>query len=87
MLGQYKNGLEDARRAVALDLSFVKGYVRIAKCCLALGLFPFFVNFKFDISLPRFISYIEYVISIISSVVILWLHLTNRAYLAFAIKG
>lgn len=46
MLGQYKNGLEDARRAVALDLSFVKGYVRIAKCCLALGLFPFFENFN-----------------------------------------
>jgi DnaJ family protein C protein 7 len=37
MLHQYKDALEDARKAVALDSNFVKGYIRIAKCCLALG--------------------------------------------------
>ncbi|XP_069705184.1 dnaJ homolog subfamily C member 7 [Periplaneta americana] len=37
MLHQYKDALEDARKSVALDTSFVKGYIRIAKCSLALG--------------------------------------------------
>jgi DnaJ family protein C protein 7 len=37
MLYRYKDALEDARNAVALDSSFVKGYIRIAKCSLALG--------------------------------------------------
>jgi DnaJ family protein C protein 7 len=40
MLYQYKDALEDARKAVALDSSFVKGYIRIAKCSLALGYLP-----------------------------------------------
>lgn len=39
MLGQYKQALEDAKRSVALDSSFTKGYVRAAKCLLALGLY------------------------------------------------
>lgn len=37
MLGDYKSALQDSRYAVQLDGSFEKGYVRIAKCCLALG--------------------------------------------------
>ncbi len=37
MLGQFVQALEDARRSVQLDHSFVKGYVRIAKCCVFLG--------------------------------------------------
>lgn len=37
MLGMYKKALEDAQKAVALDSTFTKGYIRIAKCCLALG--------------------------------------------------
>jgi DnaJ family protein C protein 7 len=37
MLYQYEVALEDARKAVALDRSFVKGYIGIAKCSLALG--------------------------------------------------
>lgn len=37
MLSQFKNALEDARKAVLLDSNFVKGYVRIAKCCVSLG--------------------------------------------------
>jgi DnaJ family protein C protein 7 len=37
MLGQYVQALEDARTSVQLDHSFVKGYVRVAKCCVALG--------------------------------------------------
>jgi DnaJ family protein C protein 7 len=37
MLYQYRLALEDAKRAVALDCSFAKGYIRIAKCSLALG--------------------------------------------------
>jgi DnaJ family protein C protein 7 len=36
-LFQYEAALEDARKAVALDPSFVKGYMRIAKCSLAAG--------------------------------------------------
>lgn len=37
MLGDYKGALADARLAVQLDAAFEKGYVRIAKCCIALG--------------------------------------------------
>lgn len=37
MLGMYKKALEDAQKAVALDPTFTKGYIRIAKCCVALG--------------------------------------------------
>jgi DnaJ family protein C protein 7 len=36
-LYQYRAALEDATKAVALDSSFVKGYIRIALCSLALG--------------------------------------------------
>lgn len=37
MLNQYKDALNDARQSVQLDNTFEKGYVRIAKCCIALG--------------------------------------------------
>ena len=37
MLSQYHKALDDAKTAVAIDSKFVKGYVRIAKCCIALG--------------------------------------------------
>merc|ERR1719211_345759 len=37
MLGQFVQALEDARTSVQLDPNFVKGYVRVAKCCVALG--------------------------------------------------
>lgn len=37
MLGNYKSALNDSRQAIALDDKFEKGYVRITKCCLALG--------------------------------------------------
>ena len=37
MLSQYQQALEDARASVSLDSAFVKGYIRIAKCCLTLG--------------------------------------------------
>lgn len=37
MLGDYKSALHDSRQAVSIDDKFEKGYVRIAKCCLALG--------------------------------------------------
>lgn len=37
MLGQFVQALEDARTSVTLDPNFVRGYVRVAKCCLALG--------------------------------------------------
>lgn len=37
MLGQWTEALEDARESVRLDSTFSKGYVRIAKCCLAMG--------------------------------------------------
>lgn len=38
MLGNYKKALEDAQKSVALDPAFTKGYIRIAKCCIALGI-------------------------------------------------
>lgn len=37
MLGDYRAALADARLAVQLDALFEKGFVRIAKCCIALG--------------------------------------------------
>ena len=40
MLSQYSKALEDAKTAVNLDSTFVKGFVRIAKCCVALGEIP-----------------------------------------------
>lgn len=41
MLGMYKKALEDAQKAVALDSTFTKGYIRIAKCCIALGMYSY----------------------------------------------
>lgn len=37
MLENYEAALEDSRRAVLIDNTFEKGYLRIAKCCIALG--------------------------------------------------
>lgn len=37
MMGNYNLALEDARRAVTLDSKFVKGWIRVAKCCMILG--------------------------------------------------
>lgn len=37
MLGRYADALVDAREAVRLDATFVKGYIRVAKCNIALG--------------------------------------------------
>lgn len=37
MLCMYKKALEDAQKAVSLDPTFTKGYIRAAKCCIALG--------------------------------------------------
>lgn len=37
MLGQYKEALEDARKSVLLDPKFTKGWLRVIKCCIALG--------------------------------------------------
>ncbi|XP_063700555.1 dnaJ homolog subfamily C member 7-like [Culicoides brevitarsis] len=37
MLGRYNEALKDARQSVQIDPNFEKGYVRVAKCCLALG--------------------------------------------------
>ncbi|KPJ11757.1 DnaJ-like subfamily C member 7 [Papilio machaon] len=37
MMGMYKKALEDAQKAVALDPTFTKGYIRVTKCCIALG--------------------------------------------------
>lgn len=37
MLNQYQEALEDARKSVQLDPKFVKGYIRILKCSIALG--------------------------------------------------
>ena len=39
MLGMYKKALDDAQKAVALDSTFTKGYIRMAKCYIALGLY------------------------------------------------
>lgn len=37
MLNNFRSALEDARKAVQLDPTFVKGYVRCLKCAIALG--------------------------------------------------
>ncbi|XP_033248590.1 dnaJ homolog subfamily C member 7-like isoform X1 [Drosophila miranda] len=37
MLLNYNSALTDARNAIRIDPSFEKAYVRVAKCCLALG--------------------------------------------------
>lgn len=37
MMLNYNSALTDARHAIRLDPNFEKAYVRIAKCCLALG--------------------------------------------------
>lgn len=37
MLNDFKAALADARHSIQLDDKFEKGYVRVAKCCLALG--------------------------------------------------
>ena len=37
MLSEFSQALQDAKCSVQLDQSFVKGYVRVAKCCVALG--------------------------------------------------
>ncbi len=37
MLSQFAQALEDARSSVQLDAAFVKGYIRVAKCCVSLG--------------------------------------------------
>ncbi len=37
MLSQYNKALEDAKQSVSIDSKFVKGYVRMAKCCITLG--------------------------------------------------
>ncbi|XP_075214431.1 tetratricopeptide repeat protein 2 [Lycorma delicatula] len=37
MMGKYKEALEDARKSVLLDPKFIKGWLRVIKCCVALG--------------------------------------------------
>jgi len=37
MLSQFTQALADAKNAVQLDAEFVKGYIRVAKCCISLG--------------------------------------------------
>ena len=37
MLSQFAQALEDAKCSVQLDGTFVKGYIRVSKCCIALG--------------------------------------------------
>ena len=37
MLSQFTQALSDAKCSVELDSTFVKGYVRVSKCCVALG--------------------------------------------------
>ncbi|XP_066245898.1 dnaJ homolog subfamily C member 7 [Euwallacea similis] len=37
MLNRYQEALEDARKSIQLDPTFIKGYTRIAKCGIALG--------------------------------------------------
>ncbi|KAI3654446.1 hypothetical protein MP228_001165 [Amoeboaphelidium protococcarum] len=37
MLKKYKEAVEDCKKAIELDGGYVKAYVRLAKCCLALG--------------------------------------------------
>lgn len=37
MLGLFKEALEDAKKSVSLDPTFVKGYIRMAKCYIIFG--------------------------------------------------
>lgn len=37
MLGDYQSALSDARTSVQIDEKFEKGFIRMAKCCLAMG--------------------------------------------------
>ena len=37
MLSQFTQALTDAKCSVELDSNFVKGYIRVSKCCVALG--------------------------------------------------
>ena len=37
MLAQYGWALDDAKMSVQLDQMFTKGYIRVAKCCIATG--------------------------------------------------
>lgn len=37
MLGDFKSALADSRQSINLDNKFEKSYIRIVKCCLALG--------------------------------------------------
>ncbi|XP_037048849.1 dnaJ homolog subfamily C member 7 isoform X1 [Bradysia coprophila] len=37
MLGDFKSALADSRHSIFLDSKFEKSYIRIVKCCLALG--------------------------------------------------
>lgn len=37
MLNRFEQAMEDVRKAIQLDSTFVKGYVRMAKCAIALG--------------------------------------------------
>lgn len=37
MLNDFRAALADARNSISLDDKFEKGYIRVAKCCLALG--------------------------------------------------
>ena len=58
MLAQYTKALEDAKTAVSLDSKFVKGFVRIAKCCIALGETPSAKQVKYLIQSVVKIKYI-----------------------------
>lgn len=37
MLGRYKDAFDDARKSIQLDDQYLKGYIRVLKCSLALG--------------------------------------------------
>uniref|UniRef100_A0A1B6M3I0 J domain-containing protein n=1 Tax=Graphocephala atropunctata TaxID=36148 RepID=A0A1B6M3I0_9HEMI len=37
MMSKYKEALEDARRSVTLNSKFTKGWIRVIKCCIAMG--------------------------------------------------
>lgn len=37
MLNRFEDALEDVRKAVQLDPTFVRGYIRMAKCGIAMG--------------------------------------------------
>ncbi|XP_023020069.1 tetratricopeptide repeat protein 2 [Leptinotarsa decemlineata] len=37
MLNRYEDAMEDARKSIQLDPRFVRGYIRMAKCSIALG--------------------------------------------------